>query len=109
MFADKLYITVCCVVYHKITVVEIVDVATVHRCSAPDYWLKGNSTGCLVKVDFFAINGGVKPREYFIQLLRKNQVHVFLKATFVTLLLKNSHPVNCALCIFKLSTASLIP
>ena len=43
-------------VYHHITVVEIVDVASAHRCSGLDQRVKGNSTGCLVKVDFFAIN-----------------------------------------------------
>ena len=46
MVADKLYIVASCarsvslpgmsLVYHHITVVEIVDVATAHRCSGLD-------------------------------------------------------------------------
>ena len=42
-------------------------------------------------------DGGVKPLEYFIQLLRKNHLQVFLKAIFVKPLHKNPNPVNCAL------------
>ena len=41
--------------------------------------------------------GGVKPFEYFIQLLKKNHLHVFLKAIFITPSVKNSHLVNCLL------------
>ena len=40
-----------------------------------------------------------KSLEYFIQLLGKNHLQVFLKAIFVTPLLKNPHPVNCAISI----------
>ena len=40
-------------------------------------------------------HGGVKSLEYFIQLLGKNHLQVFLKAIFVTPLLKNPHSVNC--------------
>ena len=43
-------------VYHHITVVEIVDVATAYCHCRLDKRLKGNSTSCLVKVDFFTIN-----------------------------------------------------
>ena len=38
-----------------------------------------------------------KSLEYFIQLLGKNHLQVFLKAIFVTPLLKNPHPVSCAI------------
>ena len=41
--------------YH-IAVMGIVDVATAHRCTGLNKRLKGNSTGCLVKLNFFAIN-----------------------------------------------------
>ena len=41
--------------YH-IAVMKIVAVATAHRCTGLNKRLKGNSTGCLLKLDFFAIN-----------------------------------------------------
>ena len=40
----------------------------------------------------YTLHGGVKLLEYFIQLLRKNHLQVFLKTIFVTPLLKYSHP-----------------
>ena len=47
------------------------------------------------------------PLEYFIQLLRTNRLRVFLKAIFVTLVLKNPHPVNCDVLfrVFRFSAA----
>ena len=37
---------------------------------------------CLVKVDFFAINGGVQPLDYFIQMFKKNHLQVLIKLVY---------------------------
>ena len=43
-------------VYNHITVVEIVDMATANHCTCLNKRKKRNSAGCLVKLDFFAVN-----------------------------------------------------
>ena len=45
----------------------------------------------------FRTHEGVKSLEHFFQLLRWNHPQVFLKAIFVTPVVKNPHPVGCAL------------
>ena len=55
---------------------------------------------------FFGINGGVKPLDYFIQMLKKNHLQVFLTSIFVTTFLRNSYPVNCALSSIYVFSAS---
>ena len=119
MVVDKLHITACCawsislsVCPWFITTLQLsknyVNVATSHCCGGLDYRLKENSTGCLVKVDFLAINGGVKLLDYIIQMLKKNHLQIFLTSNFVSPLLRNSYPVNCVNCfqVFKFFAAS---
>ena len=76
---------------------------TAHRCSGPDYRLKENSTGFLVEPSTEARR---KTSRVLYPTAQEESSPGFSQGYFRTPVLKNSHPVNCALSHVKFSAVS---